>query len=319
MTLASCSSNDIESSNTVDNLTNLFFQETVEFAPNYIEGISMGMTAFPEENSLYISSRDDFPLNVGSNRELVVKVNLNDNSYTEKVHLHSDFITKRLFITRNKLVSFGGQFINEYDLNLSDIPSTETHGRVLSRFKIAENDNNVLIIGGDLAGVHSNKIYQWDITAPQNFVGVTELPEPRNGADGVVYNNDLYIFGGSLNNGLSDATDKIYIVSLDAPNNIRELSMGVALNETFVQKYNDHVIVTGQDIDGNPTIGKFNTVTEEFTLIEHNLADLNASYQIGQMDILNDRLYVVFGRVMQSSSPEPGLDSKWFILEAALN
>lgn len=316
--MASCSSDDSNQMGQ-NNPNSLQFEVVANFDPNFLEGISMGITSSVSENSLYISSRDDYPLEVGTNREQIIKLNLDDGNIIEKQYSNSDFITKRLFISENQLISIGGQFVNTYGLDIINNPITENHQRVLSRFTIANENNTTYIIGGDFTGNNSNKIYEWNSNNPQNFIEFTTLPEPRNAAGSAITNDKLYAFGGSSDNSLENSTDKIYVIPLESPDVIQELSMNIAISETFVHKYNDNIIVCGESNDGNSIIGIFDTVSEQFEILEHNLSAINPDYKIGQMTILNNKLYLVYGFVEALNPPETGLNSEWAILSAQLN
>ena len=314
----SCSSDD--SNQTLQEGTNtLLFETIVEFDPNFLEGVSMGMTNSVSENSLYISSRNDYPVEVGTNREQIIKLNLVDLNIVETQYSNSDFITKRLFVMNNQLISVGGQFVNTYKLDIVGNPTTESHQKTLSKFKIANEGDTTFIIGGDFTGNDSSKIYKWNPNEPQNYIEFTTLPEARYGAGGVIANNNLYIFGGSTDNQLSNPSDKLYIIPLDSPNSIQELSMDIAINETFVQKHNNNIYISGESNDGNSIIRKFDTTTKTFEVIEHNLDDINTNHKIGQMSILNNNLYIVYGVVKYSNPPETGINSEWSILSVELN
>lgn len=316
--MISCTS---DNSNQIDqnNSMSLEFETVTNFDTNFLEGVSMGMTNSVSENSLYISSRDDHPLEVGTNREQIIKLNLNNDNIVEKIYSNSDFITKRLFISGNQVISIGGQFVNTYGLDIINDPTTENHQRILSRFTIANENNTTYIIGGDLTGSNSNKVYEWNSNNPQNFTEFASLPEPRNGAGSSITNNKLYVFGGSTDNSLENSTDKVYVISLESPEAIQELNMGISISETFVHRYNNNIIVCGESDDGNSIVGIFDTVAEQFEILEHNLSDINADYKIGQMTILNNKLYLAYGLVESPDPPGIGLNSEWTILSAQLN
>lgn len=327
LTAVSCTSDDSTQTER-NNLDNLTFNQIFEFDSNFLEGISMGMTSSISENSLYISSRDDYPF-VGGNREQIIKLDLDSENITEKIYSNSDFITKRLLVSNNQLISVGGQFTNIYDLDIINDPITENHGKVLSHFKIVENNDDTYIIGGDFINQNdSNKIYKWNIGNPQNFIEFSTIPETRYGASGAITNENLYIFGGSSDVSLSLPSEKIYIISLNNPQNTQELSLGISLNETFTQKYNDLIIIAGLQynyddqgniIGKNSILGKFDLNTGVFQEIEHNLKTLNPDYYIGQMSIINNKLYVVYGFVESNDPPGTGLSSEWSIYSAELN
>lgn len=317
--MTSCISDDSNQVNE-NNFANLEFETVAEFDTNFLEGISMGMTNSVSENSLYISSRDDYPLVTGTNREQIIKLSIDNGNFIEKQYSNSDFITKRLFISGNQLISIGGQFVNIYDLDIINDPITENHQSFLSRFTIANENNTTYIIGGDLTGSNSNKVYEWNSNDPQNFIEFTTLPEARNGAGSALANDKLYIFGGSLDNSLENSTDKIYIIPLASPDNIQELSMNISISETFVHRYNNNnIIVCGESNDGDSIIGIFDTVSEQFDILEHNLSTINEDYKIGQMTILNNKLYLVYGFIESLDPPGIGLNSEWTILSAQLN
>ena len=315
--MVSCTSDD--SNQDAQNNSNLQFEVIVDFDPNFLEGISMGMTNSVTENSLYISSRDDYPLVAGTNREQIIKLNPDNGSIIEKQYSNSDLITKRLFISDNQLISIGGQFVNTYGLDIINDPITENHQKLLSGFTTANEKNTTFIIGGDFTGSNSDKIYQWNLSNPQNFIEFATLPESRYAASGIIANDNLYIFGGSTDRSLNNPSDKIYVIPLGAPDVVQELSMGIAISETFAHNYDNNIIICGESSDGNSIIGIFDTVSEQFELVEHNLSDIKPGHKIGQMTILNNKLYLVYGFVESLSPPGTGLNSEWSVLGVQLN
>jgi hypothetical protein len=328
LTAVSCTSDDSTQTER-NNFENLTFNQIFEFDSNFLEGISMGMANSISENSLYISSRDDYPLVVGSNREQIIKLNLDSGNITEKIYSNSDFITKRLLVSNNQLISIGGQFSNIYDLDIINDPITESHGKILSHFKIVEDNDDTYIIGGDFINQNdSNKIYKWNFGNPQDFIEFSTIPETRYGASGAIINENLYIFGGSSDESLSLPSDKIYIIPLNNPQSIQELNLGISFNETFTQKYNDLIIIAGLQytydnqgniIGKNSILGKFDLNTGVFQEMEHNLKTLNPDYYIGQMSIINNKLYVVYGFVESNTPSGTSLSSEWSVYSAELN
>lgn len=300
--------------------SNLLFEKLTRF-DSILQGPWFGMTNSLSENSLYISSRNSYELNNGSeisNREHIVKINLDNEEITEKYHYRSDFATKRLLIKDNKLISIGGQYVNTYELDLSSDPITENHKRLLSRFKVAKENDQIYIVGGDFDPSppdESDKIYRWNPETPDQFIEFATLPEPLYGASAVIADNNLYVFGGSKTNRLKIPSKMMYIVPLGSPNEIRKVEMDVVINETFAQKLNEKIIlISGENKDGQTVITKFDTTTEVFEIIEHNLDEINPNYRIREMSLVENKLYIIFGGMGSLS-----LNDVWSVLSTTLN
>lgn len=324
-------------------MTNLQFTEAFTFGSTSIEGYSPGMIGSYSDNSLFLVNRED-ALSEGWGPERVIKFNVDDATQEESVFTdenHLDAVSKQLHVVNNKLIAFGGTYVNTYDLDLSSDPTSVAHSYVseefgtdisFSRFGIAVQDNAVYVIGGALTVFNgegkfdieeAKNIYKWDLETltPTLF---SKLPERRYGARATIINNKMYVFGGSKGFYDNSPTNTIYIIDMDDPGNIETLAMDKALSFSFVQKYENLIYVAGTilkfDADQNPTgresiIGVFDTQNNSFTQITNNLTNPDGFHSIHQMAIFNGKMYVLYGGLKGEEIPNSIYD-KWTIYQA---
>lgn len=274
---------------------------TIELNSLSVRAPGPGMIGSHTENSLFIANREAIA-GVGS-VERVTKFNLSNGNKSEYSFQQADFVSKELCIVDDKLIVAGGQYINSYDLNISNEPLSVNHGKLLSRFGMASVDNNTYIIGGDFNNIESDKIFIWN-SNNQTISEFTNMPEPRSGAKATIVNDNLYVFGGTEEFFGYPAKNSIYIVPLSKPSETSTITMDQALNFTFISKYQNLIYVAGIIIDYDENgsivgadfiIGVFNTIDNSFKELSHNLPNTSGNFLIHQMVVLNKKLYVLYG------------------------
>ncbi len=280
----------------------LGFSTAFQFISDDIVCCAPGMIGSYSENQLYIVTK--YPRN---NTEIVMGFDPMSGDQTKSyIFDQRDFVSKQLHIIDNQLIVAGGQYINTYNTDLVSDPESHTHDKQLTRFGISVLDNDMYLIGGDVHEIESNKIFKWSLET-NTLSEFATLPEPKSGARGTIVNEHLYVFGGSQEFFGTDASNKIYKVSIEDPIEIEEFEMNRAMDFTFVQKYENLIFVAGQIIIGNDggynpnpftydsSIGVFNTIDNSYEEIETNLSNPEDSYSIHQMSILNDKIYILYG------------------------
>ena len=304
----------------------LNFTSAFAFESNSIRSMAPGMIGSYSNNSIYIVTREDGLRNIdGESPERIIKFNIETNSISENLFFQHDFASKQLHIIDNKLIIVGGQYVNQYDLSLSNDPVSASHGKSLSRFGISVLDDDAYIIGGDLREVEDDKIFKWDINS-ETLSEFTTLPEEKNGARGTIVNDNLYVFGGSETLlGFGTPTNTIYKVSTNNPSQIETFQMNKAINFTFVQKYQNLIYVagrievvdnTGATTGREATIGVFNTIDNTYQELVTNLTNFSGFDTIHQMCILNGKMYVIYGNEgVNKGGQFPG----WDVLVSDLN
>lgn len=244
------------------------------------------------DNSLFLAFRDPGQ----NNAEVVLKYNLDNNTWTENVYVQSDFVTKRLHIINNELVVFGAKYANTYPLQPNGVPSqTFQHNLELTRFGLA--------VQGDLAFVTGNGSQNWGQPAQiRSFNYLTNaishiatLPKARLHAGTEIINNKLYIFGGRPDFAAAQYDAESYIVDL-VNGNISSFMMNDAPTESYAAKFQNLIYVGYNYLDGSVKkikFGVYNTSSGNYTDISDNLADGN-DFEIAGMTVFNDFLYVIY-------------------------
>ncbi len=299
----------------------LDFSNAFTYSSNCVAGSAPGMIGSYSDNSFFIVTRER--INEAS-VERVVKFNLDTGTSIEQTFDQVDFISKQLHVIDNKLIAFGGQFVNTYNLNLQGSPSSINHGRSLSRHGMAVQGNTAYIIGGDLNDVNGDKILAFNLTN-QTLTELATMPESRSGARGTIVNNKLYIFGGTTAFVSGDPKSTIYVYDL-VNGGFETFDMGVALNFTYVDKFQNLIYVAGQtetrngdnEVTGrDQVIGVFDTTDNTFTQTNTNLPGTQADLEtIHGMCIFNNSMYVLYGGTGVDNGNE---FRDWQVLSAPIN
>jgi hypothetical protein len=303
----------------------LNFTEAFTFESNLTSGNGAGVIGSNSENSLFIVTREDDLNNGTASPERVIKHNFNTNTDEEKLFFQSDFVSKQLHIQNNQLIALGAQYVNTYNLDLSQDPTSENHGRAYSRHGVAVQDNFMYAIGGCLDGFENSdctKIHKWNLDT-QTMSEVATLPEPRSGARCTIINNKLYIFGGTEAFFAPPANNTVFVYDIEN-DSFETLTMPQALDFTFVDRYQNLIYVAGQirlDTnndgtidDNNAYVGVFNTEDNTFQEITTNLDDSDTNSSINAMCAFNNKMYIIYGVGIDNGGDFP----EWSVLVADL-
>jgi len=149
------------------------------------------------------------------------------------------------------------------------------------------------------------------------------LPEARYGADAIIVNNVLYVFGGVTDYpAVQPAQNTIYIIPLDDPSNVQTLQMSQNMNVSYVKAYQNLIYVAGITFTGNTVlgitereshIGVFDTLDNTYQELQHNLTNASGLEAIEEMCIVGDKMYVIYGDMLGQ-----GLQD-WSVYAADLN
>ena len=284
--LSSCSSDD-------DSVlpSHFDFQLITELDATQLDQ-EVGILGSAADNSIYLAHRS-VP---HGNAERILRVDLSDNSSTEKLYGLTDFVTKRLHFAGGELAVIGGRHINTYAANIEDDPVTVEHGARLTRFGSFQYEGELYIFGGDLDEADADKIKKWN-TTNSSFETVATLPEPRFWTDGEVVNGNLYVFGGQqafASGGFAE--DDIYMVNLE-DFSVETLRLPEDYQRVFVTSIDHNIFVAGQVWRANETVtrlGIFDTRDNSFREVTYSLDDTGLNSIFGLTSIGNS-LYAIHG------------------------
>ncbi|RMB63290.1 hypothetical protein EAX61_02550 [Dokdonia sinensis] len=303
--------------------TDLQFSNFAVLFNDCVSSCAPGFAGSYADNSLFVSTRAAVNNN---NSELVVKYNAETGTEESFLFPQADFVSKQLLVRDDQLVIVGGQYVNRYDLDDLNNPTSELHGKALTRFGTAVQGDILYIIGGGLDNVDPEKIFQYNLETGQlsDFVS---LPEPRFGARGTIVNNKLYVFGGTTTFGGSDAMNTLYIIDI-ATQQITTETMPVSLNYSYVERFQNLIYVAGRidlrNDEGNNTgrdefIGVYDTRDGSWTELTTNLTGTQDDFvSIHGMGLFNNRLYIIYDDGLDDDN-NPDTPSPNNILVADLN
>jgi len=285
--------------------SSLNFVEEFVYESNGVSCCSPGMIGSYTENSFYVVTReDDLVDGNGVPPERIVKFDISSGSVTENLYFQQDFVSKQLHIIDDQLIVIGAQFVNTYNLDLNGDPQTVSHGKSISRYGMAVQDDIAYLIGGDLNDdpmgnpIDADKIFGWNLDT-QTLSNVATMPASRFGARGTIINNKLYVFGGSEDFYSQPAFNTIFVHDLGT-GDINTLNLPYEPNFTYVDKRENLIYVAGQIREEDPLnfdlrLGVFDTLTGTYTDIVHNLDDSDDNSTIYGMTTFNDKMYVLYG------------------------
>ncbi len=284
----------------------LTFTPAFIYNSNNVACCAPGMIGSYSDNSFFIVNREPTD---GVNAERVTKFDITTGESIETSFNQLDFVSKQLHIINNELIAIGGQFVNVYPLDLSSTPTSSSHGKSLTRFGMAVQENDAYLIGGDLNDdsngdpVEANKVFRYNLL-DGSLVEAATLPENRFGARGTIVNNKLYIFGGTTEFSADSERDTIYIIDLGT-GAIQTSFMPRPVDYTFVSKFQNLIYIAGRievrDDAGNLTgrdhfLATYNTETGETLEITNNLqGDATDFETIHGMTVFNNRMYILYG------------------------
>ena len=287
----------------------LNFEEAFVYESDCVYSCAPGMIGSYSDNSFFIVTRELNNPGPFDQSERIVKFNLEDGSSTENIYSHTDLVSKQLHIVDNKLVVIGGQYVNTYNLDFSGDPTTTMHGKLLTRFGMAVQDDIAYIVGGDYntdpntnLPIDADKIFGWNLNT-QTLSSIATMPAQRFGARSSIINNKLYVFGGTAEFDNYPAHNTIFIHDLES-GTVETLNLPYEPDYTHVDKRENLIYVVGHIIirDGDGFIqdrivrfGVFNTTTNTYTDIDTNIDDNDTTSTIHGMCVFNNKMYMIYG------------------------
>lgn len=284
----------------------LTFTPAFTYNSNSVVCCAPGMIGSYSDNSFFIATRENIDFGT---TESIVKFDVDTGLSTQSTFDQSDFVSKQLHIINNTLVVMGGQYANYYPLDLSDTPTSIAHGKRLTRFGLAVQENNAYFIGGDLNvdengnPVDADKVFKFDIE-DGTTTEVATLPENRFGARGTIVNNKLYVFGGLTSFPDGNGTNSIYTIDLES-GVIETSNLPVSIDYSFVSKYQNLIYIAGKsdirDDAGNITgrdhfLAYYDTETGVLEEISTNLQGTSEDLEtIHGMTVFNNKIYILYG------------------------
>lgn len=283
----------------------LAFQKIIDLPSNYYEDQSVGFLANSSNNSLYISFRN---ANLQST-ETTYKLDVNSLFLKTKNVTISDFVTKRNYISNNKLYVFGSSKNTTYDLELNSNQTPVTHEtqKVFSRFGFAVQNENAYIIGGFL-GINNEdnkKIWIYNLNTSLFTVQAT-MDKNRKGGSSEIVNKKLYTFFGyqDLLNTTSSTFQPLNDILIYNFKNNDFITIPLITNVkvSFTAKFDTLIFVagnkqteTGIDSSVNGSFfGYFDTTTNTMTEIPITVTNNSYSFPyICEIEIMNNKIYAL--------------------------
>ena len=248
------------------------------------------------ENSLFLYSRID------QNEAQFIKYDISSgvDSYKSISGLNGfdkqfEFVNGELFgISSHDLATLDYDFVTEPSLfDCNTCPD--------SWYTTTSYDNEIYLIGG-YGQLEANRISKFNPNT-NSFETFTSLPQDLARADGKVYDDKLYVFGGmyiDFNQNFY-AYDSIFIYDVNDGSLVDELTMPTYVTETFVSRNQNLIFVAGRaDDDGadngistHSYLGVFDTVNNSFQEIDIS-SQFPSDYYMRNMAVSGDKMYFLF-------------------------
>lgn len=280
LALTSCTDNDGTLKQTAQSSLN--FSPVLSFTTDTLD---LDITNSIAENSVYISYSDIPDIYT----ENVIKYNLTDLSQTNMSH-QDDSESAQIEVIGNSIFSISMNYSSKFDINLSN--NSQIPQSSYSKSKAAKYNNNILLFSGEAHSIPSSNtmnILNFD-TATETYTQIASYPNgQRINGDGVVFNNALYIFGGT------DGTTNYSEINIyDLLNNVwSQHNLPFTVYESFTALYNNSVIVAGNrnSNSSGAFIGIYNPATDTFNELTTSLNLSNMS--VRGITVINDEIYIV--------------------------
>ncbi|MFY0687236.1 MAG: hypothetical protein JXQ90_08730 [Cyclobacteriaceae bacterium] len=281
----------------------LEFEEIGDLSePSLIEGV--GMIGSSDDKHLFIVFRSTSP-RTDELSEKVVRINTTNGEQRVQYNEQADFITKRPQIVDGRLVVVGGRHITIYGQNLDDAPEVIRHDRSLTRFGSAVLDNELIVWGGDLERLHSDKILVWD-WGKNKFNRIGRMPGPKTWAGGAIARDRLYVFGGQQQFQNTWPENQIYKYNFYTKES-ETFFLPDSTKRTYSASQGHLIYVAGQIIDRDVftldldiLFGVFDTRTDQYFPVLTNLSS-DQLWTIHQMCIVGEYVYILYGNEFRSS------------------
>jgi len=290
--LISCSSDNEDNEVFYEINTELNFTEVFTFQ---VDTLNLDLASSDNVNSVYITFSSDNGLN-----ENVLKYN--STSQVQSILTHPDTSQARqIEIINNNIYSVATDGIYKFDLNLNNSVKIRNSFIDIPWATNTSVNNELLILRHD-------KILKFNTFSETFDFSLTNSPfEDVFKRDGELFNDNLYMFGGTTYTyqpgpveDIVNSSDAITIYNLSTDTWSQNQSLPFGAFETFTAIIDDSIIVAGnknQDLS-NPFIGIYDVITNNYT--EFNNSLLQNSFSIRGITILNSEIYVAYVELISS-------------------
>ncbi len=272
--ISSCSS-DNETS--LQNTNTLNFSELMTFQTDTLD---IDMISHHSENSIYITHSaivDDI--------ENIIKYNL--TTLTPTTLSHYDLSESRqIIINGDNLFSLGTASVYKMDLDLGNLTTVNSYFFSYFYPRVINYGDEIIISFG------INNLVSYNTITYESSGQFNSYSNARFRADGEIYNNTLYIFGGSsLFRNI--AYNEINMHNM-VTNTWSQETFPFSILESFTSLYNDSIIVAGnKGLDSsNAFIGVYNIVSNTF--IEYTTSLDIENISIRGITVLNDEIFLAY-------------------------
>lgn len=279
ITIFSCTSNQ---ENRNSNFTNLSFTDIYTIQ---VDTLEIDMISDPSQNSIYITYSADNGFN-----ENILKLNVSNLNPFEITH--PDLSESReIEIVNNEIYSISSNDLIKLDLNLNIISTTSYFGNNTYYPRLIGYNNSIQLPRG------LNNILEYDIiTNTYNYPSpiLTYMFQSKDRMDGEIINDVMFAFGGrNIVNIPPQLTNEIEIYDYLTDIWSSE-SLPYNVSESFTDKYNNYIFVTGNKLDNfsNGFLGVYNTDSHTYTPITTSIDFSTKS--IRGLTILNDNIYIAY-------------------------
>tara|TARA_B100001146_G_scaffold225003_1_gene245569 strand:+ start:4413 stop:5849 length:1437 start_codon:yes stop_codon:yes gene_type:complete len=249
----------------------------------------------------------------GPMEEAISRFNLSTSTFTDIVMPDQNSASKAIEFMDGFVFGIGAENVYQFDYDLSG--PLETYDALPLSFGYGSTSVNgkIYSIGG-FGSLGESPIADFSLEDPI-FTPIIEMPKQKQYPDGVVYQDQMYVFGGlAYVNGEWEITNTIDVYSLPGFE-LTDIPMDIIGFRYAAAALDGHLIyVAGREIveiidngSGNTTIstedhvGVFNALTGAYT--SYDVADLfPADERIFGMTLGDGNLYIATGGPSESSS-----------------
>ena len=277
VSLYSCSSDETQITRIPPTL---IFTDVFNFQ---VDTLDLDMISNTNENALFIS----YSANNGFN-ENVMKYNFATSS--QSIMTHPDLSEGRqIEIIGSSIYSFAPSSVYKFDLSLGNPTQINTDFMGYGYLRTIPYNDKILIPEG------YNNLVTYNTSTNTSLISIGSQSTGRMRADGEVYNDKYYAFGGSTGtrNYMPESFSDINIYDIQS-NSFSQLNLPYTVFESFTSLYGNKIIVAGdKNSDGSGAfIGIFDPLTSSFNETPISLDLSNIS--IRSIAVLNNNLYVAY-------------------------
>lgn len=287
---------DLEQKTSSDYLSYSSISQPVEVFEFQSLGSFLDMQYSLAENSLFIYSR----INQDEAKFIKYDINSGVDSYKSISGLNS--FDKQFELVNGELFGISSHDLTILDYELATEPITfDCNICPDSWYTTASYNDEIFLIGG-YGQLEANRISKFN-TNTNSFEIFTSLPQELTRADGKIYDDKLYIFGGMYIDGNQNfyAYDAIFVYDVNDGTLLEELSLPTYVTETFVSRHQNLIFVAGRaDDDGAENgistysyLGVFDTVNNSFQEIDIS-SHFPTDYYMRNMAVSGDKMYFLF-------------------------